>query len=152
MSQAQRPVRFVLSAYVCIALPTMLMIFILNGLGFRVSDELMQDIGPKWLFLMITIGFSPLFETLLMIPMLALMQRITKRKNLVCLGSAAIWAGLHALTDPIWGASVFWLFVVLSHTFLTWRERSLSAAYWVTATIHALNNTIPAIIIAFTSR
>ena len=92
---------------------------------------------------------APILETLLMAPLLALFVRVLPRRRYAVLASASVWAILHSLSAPIWGVCIFWTFVVFSTAFLVWREVSLWHALGVTVTIHALNNALAGLGLAF---
>jgi hypothetical protein len=88
--------------------------------------------------------FAPFVETLAMIPVLAVLQALTRRRAWLVGGSAVLWACAHSAVAPLWGLSAIWPFFVFSAAFLAWRAHSLSRAYWVTAGIHALHNSLAA--------
>jgi hypothetical protein len=83
---------------------------------------------------------APILETLMMVPVLWLLRRMLSSRLTAAVISAVLWAALHAMQSPGQGVGVVWGFFVMSSAFLGWRERSLLAAFWVTASLHALNN------------
>ena len=76
----------------------------------------------------------------MMVPVLWLLRRMFSSRLTVAILSAVLWAVLHAMQSPAQGVSALWGFFVLSAAFLGWRQRSLLAAFWVTCSLHALNN------------
>ena len=71
------------------------------------------------------------------------------RPPIAVLVSAAGWAVFHSLEVPIWGLVVWWPFLVFSTLFVTWQRRSLFAAFLMPAIVHALNNLLPALSVAY---
>ena len=106
------------------------------------------EMSSAMLLLQIVI-VAPILETLLMAPLLALFVRVLPQRRYAVLASASVWAILHSLSAPIWGVCIFWTFVVFSTAFLVWREVSLLHALGVTAAIHALNNALAGLGLAF---
>jgi hypothetical protein len=88
--------------------------------------------------------FAPFVETFAMIPVLFLLGFVTRNRAWLAGSSAVLWAGAHSAVAPLWGLSALWPFFVFSAAFLAWRAHSLSRAYWVTAGIHALHNSLAA--------
>ena len=62
--------------------------------------------------------------------------------------SAIGWGVAHSLQVPIWGLTIWWPFLVLSTLFVTWRDRSLWAAFTLPMIAHALQNLPPALLVA----
>ncbi|RJQ56593.1 MAG: hypothetical protein C4521_00210 [Actinobacteria bacterium] len=89
---------------------------------------------------------SPFIETLMMIPILALLRRAIPGEPLIAAASALVWAGLHSLLAPAWGLGVVWGFFVFSMCFIAWRKRSLGNAILMTSTLHLAHN-LPSIIL-----
>jgi hypothetical protein len=63
--------------------------------------------------------------------------------------SAVGWGVAHSMAAPIWGLVIWWPFLIFSTLFVTWRERSLWLAFGIPMCVHALQNLIPATLIAF---
>jgi hypothetical protein len=145
------PVRYVLRAWPLAMVPTFAIALVLSSLSRlagldHLFDEsqwkaLVELSKPMLLFQIVV--FAPLAETLLMAPLLALLMRLFHgRRTYAALASAAVWAGLHSLSAIVWGLCIFWTFLVFSSAWLAWRPRSFKHAYFVTAGIHALNNSV----------
>lgn len=85
---------------------------------------------------------SPLVETLVMVPIMAVLGRLHyKRYISLCITSAAVWAILHATYAVGWAFSAFWLFLIFSIVYHSTQEKSGAvAAYRKTALLHFLNN------------
>ena len=99
---------------------------------------------PVFIAIFLVVIVSPWIETLLVWLGLNLIQRFTKSTTRIAVVSALIWAILHSLVAPVWGLCIVWSFYIFSVSFLEWRKVSKWKAISVTATIHMLQNTIPA--------
>jgi hypothetical protein len=108
---------------------------------FPIPSSLMGRIS---LFLFVVV-IAPIFETLMMGPILWVLKRIRPSQTILPLLSAAVWAGLH-LDRAIY---VAWAFYVFSHAYLAWRPRGWWRTVGVTASIHGFYNLLPGIAIAF---
>lgn len=92
---------------------------------------------------------APVGETLLLALGIWILSKITKRRLLLAVMSAFIWAGLHLFTTGPVGAGALlrlWPFFLFSCSYLAWRRRSWLHAFWAASLLHALHNLIPAII------
>ncbi len=92
--------------------------------------------------------FSPVVETLIMGTILLLLVRFVPA-GVAVLISAIGWGIAHSTAAPIWGLVIWWPFLVFSTLFVTWRERSLKLAFAIPMCVHALQNLIPALMIAY---
>jgi hypothetical protein len=102
--------------------------------------------GALTLFLLVV--FAPAIETLIMGAVLLVLVRIAGPSLAVIL-SAAGWGIAHSAAAPIWGLVIWWPFLIFSILFVAWRQRSLALAFAMPALAHALQNSIPALLIAF---
>ena len=93
-------------------------------------------------------AFAPLVETLIMGAVLSLLVRFVAPTAAVII-SAALWGVAHSLQAAAWGLVIWWPFVIFSTLYLVWRERSVVAAIGVATATHALQNLLPALMIAF---
>jgi hypothetical protein len=91
--------------------------------------------------------FSPVVETLIMGAVLLLLTMVLPPVAAI-LVSAIGWGVAHSLAAPIWGLVIWWPFLVFSTLFLAWRGRSLAAAFLIPMAVHALQNLLPALMIA----
>lgn len=143
------PLRYVLRAWPLAMVPTLAIALVLSfvfqllGHDLFLGEDPMAPLQsmPRWGFLLTVVLFAPLFETLLMAPMLAVLMRLWGGRRLpAALSSAAVWAFLHSLSALLWGVCIFWTFLVFSIAWLAWRPRSFGHAFLVTFGIHALQN------------
>ncbi len=93
-------------------------------------------------------AFAPLIETLIMAAVLSLFARFLS-PTLAILLSAALWGMAHSLQAAAWGLVIWWPFVIFSTLYMVWRERSVWAALGIVTATHALQNLLPALMIAF---
>ncbi|MBV8685921.1 MAG: hypothetical protein JO013_00010 [Alphaproteobacteria bacterium] len=99
---------------------------------------------PFLLFLLVVV--SPVVETLILLPVVLLLQRLFG-SGPAAIVSAGLWALAHSLEAAGWGLVVWWPFLIMSITLLTWRARGLGAALGVTVAIHALQNAVAALLL-----
>ena len=92
--------------------------------------------------------FSPVVETLIMGAVLLLLLRLISPTAAI-LASAIGWGVAHSSVAPIWGLVIWWPFLIFSTLFVTWRKRSLALAFTLPMCTHALQNLIPAALVAY---
>jgi len=92
--------------------------------------------------------FSPVVETLIMGSVLLVMLRLVPAA--VAIAASAIgWGIAHSMVAPIWGLVIWWPFLVFSTLFVAWQRRSLLLAFAIPMCVHALQNLIPALLVAY---
>lgn len=135
---------FIVRAWLLAFLPAVVLAGLV-GLVAPEADppELRLDSAATVLLVVIA---APAIETLLMIPPLLLLARLLG-PGPAAVGSAVLWGALHSLAAPIWGLVVWWPFLILSVAMLTWRTVGWMKAILVVATIHALHNSLPAVLV-----
>ena len=92
--------------------------------------------------------FAPVVETLIMGAVL-LVLRLFLSPSAAVLASAIGWGIAHSLAAPIWGLVIWWPFLVFSTLFVAWRSRSLTLAFLIPMAVHALQNLVPALLVAY---
>lgn len=102
--------------------------------------------GPLAMFMLVM--FAPVLETLVMGSVLLILLKFVSKPAAI-VASAVGWGIVHSLEVPIWGLVIWWPFLVFSTVFVVWRERSLFAAFALAATVHGLNNFLPALPVAY---
>ncbi|MCM8556706.1 CPBP family intramembrane glutamic endopeptidase [Sphingomicrobium sediminis] len=107
----------------------------------------LAEMGPGMTMFMLVI-FAPVVETLIMGVILLVLQ-LFLRPGYAVLASAIIWGVFHSLQAPIWGLVIWWPFLIFSTLFVVWRERSMWLAFLMPAIVHAMQNTLPALLVAF---
>ena len=143
--RAERPWRAVLVGWLTATVPSL-------ALAALVSLILPQLPGPKFdmdpvIAIVAIVIVSPLFETLIMAAILSVLLRSVPATAAILL-SAAGWGLAHSAMAPAWGLVIWWPFLVFSTLFVVWRQRSLALAIAIPATVHALQNLGPALLIA----
>ena len=92
--------------------------------------------------------FAPVVETLIMgLALLILLLFLPPVAAIVV--SVIGWGIAHSLLVPIWGLVIWWPFLVFSTLFIAWRSRSLALAFVIPMCVHALQNAIPALLLAY---
>lgn len=92
--------------------------------------------------------FAPVVETLLMGLALLILLFFVPPSAAIML-SAVGWGVAHSLMVPIWGLVIWWPFLVFSTLFVAWRSRSLVLAFLIPMCVHALQNVVPALLLAY---
>jgi membrane protease YdiL (CAAX protease family) len=90
---------------------------------------------------------SPLVETLIMGGVLLILQRFLSPAASI-ISSAILWGVVHSLGALSWGFAIWWPFLIFSTLFVVWRQRGIWAGIAVAGTTHALQNLIPALVVA----
>lgn len=106
--------------------------------------------GPAITAILGVLILSPWLETLLMWPILWLLQKFMENNVAVAATSAAVWGVLHSLSAPFWGIVIVWPFFVFSLCFLEWRRISIRKAILATGLTHTCQNILPAMALAAT--
>ena len=101
--------------------------------------------GLTALFLLVI--FAPVLETLIMGGVLLVLLRLFSPATAVVL-SAIGWGIGHSLGAPTWGLVIWWPFLIFSTLFVVWRQRGFWAGVAVASATHALQNLIPALVVA----
>ena len=92
--------------------------------------------------------FSTVVETLIMGCVLLVLVRLVPAWVAV-VASALGWGIAHSSVAPIWGFVIWWPFLIFSTLFVTWRPRSLPLAFAIPMCVHALQNLLPALLVAY---
>lgn len=91
--------------------------------------------------------FAPVLETLIMGVVLMVLTSFL-RPEFAVIVSAVGWGIAHSLLAPAWGLVIWWPFLIFSTLFVVWRRHSLLMAFLVPMAVHALQNLLPALLIA----
>jgi membrane protease YdiL (CAAX protease family) len=92
--------------------------------------------------------FAPVVETLIMGAMLSVLARFLSATTAI-LSSALLWGVAHSLQAAVWGLVIWWPFLIFSTLFMVWRQRGLLVGLGMAAACHALQNLVPALVIAY---
>ena len=144
--EARHPVRAILVGWLTAAIPALL-------LAAAASDAMPNSEQPQFKIAGVAdaifklVLFAPILESFIMAAVLAVLLRLLPPAFAIIVSSAA-WAVLHALAVPAWGLVIWWPFLVFSTIYTVWRTRGFLVGVGMAATVHALNNLVPALAIA----
>lgn len=142
--EPQKPLRYVALAWACAFLPSLLL--------SAIASQLLPDRAPDFpkvdpgLLLFLLVVFAPVVETLIMGAVLLILERVAGLVPAVLLSSLG-WGIAHSLQAAAWGLVIWWPFLIFSIAFLTWKQRSLAAAFGLPMLVHALQNLGPALLL-----
>ena len=142
----ERPLRAIAVGWLTAFTPSILLGAIGTLVAPHASLPHFPGAGPVILFLLVV--FSPVLETLIMGGALLILLRFLPVAAAVAV-SAIGWGIAHSLKAPLWGLVIWWPFLVFSTLFVTWRSRSLALAFALPMCVHALQNLIPAVLVAY---
>jgi hypothetical protein len=91
------------------------------------------------------LAFAPIIESLVLVAVFELVRRAHAPEAVQVITAALFVSMAHA--SPWWPHAVIVLpsFCIQSASYLYWRRTSWKTAFWVVASIHALNNSIAAV-------
>jgi membrane protease YdiL (CAAX protease family) len=141
---AERPVTYVLFAWLLALLPSLGLSALVNALLPGRGPSIPPMPAGTMFFLLVV--FAPIVETLIMGAVLLLLERLFGFLPALLL-SAIAWGLAHSLQAPAWGLVIWWPFLIFSLTFLVWRRRSLLLAFAMPAAVHGLQNLVPAVLL-----
>ena len=94
------------------------------------------QINPGWFSALV---FCPLVESLLLAGIITFTADFGAGKLSVFIG-ATLLAGMHSLQIPLWGVTVFSIFLIQSYAFFHTYEKGFWRAFMVISLAHAMNN------------
>lgn len=142
--EPRRPLIAILVGWMTALIPSILLGLAVGRLLPQLEQPKIEIPGVFELSLFVIV--APVVETLIMAGVLALLLKFLQPTGAVIV-SAIGWGIAHSLMAPAWGLVVWWLFLVFSVLYVTWRQRSLLAALAVPAATHALQNLLPSLLI-----
>jgi hypothetical protein len=121
-------------------------------LGFVATMLLPTAQGPQFdmegsAAIVALVLFAPVVETLIMGAALLVLLLFLSPTAAIAL-SAVGWAIAHSLVAPMWGLVIWWPFLIFSTLFVAWHKRSLLLAFLIPMAVHALQNLVPALLVA----
>ena len=142
----ERPLLAVLVGWLTAFLPSIAIALLGSLLLPNAAQPEFQVDGGAALFALVV--FAPVVETLIMgLVLLILLTFVSPAWAIAA--SAVGWGVAHSLMVPIWGLVIWWPFLVFSTLFVAWRGRSLTLAFLIPMAVHALQNMIPALLLAY---
>jgi hypothetical protein len=142
--RAERPLTYVLVAW-ALTLGGSLLLSALVSRAVEGHGPTFPEMTPLTAIMLLVL-FAPAFETLIMGAVLMVLERLVGFLPAILL-SAAGWGIAHSLQAPAWGLVIWWPFLIFSLSFLVWKQRSLALAFVIPATIHAMQNLGPALLL-----
>ena len=142
LSQAESPVRAILVGWPVATVPALALAALVDLL---LPSAAQPQFGPADLNLLAQLVLvAPLIETLIMAAVLEVLVRLIPALWAIAV-SAIGWGAAHSLIAPAWGLVIWWIFLILSTLYVTWRKRGLGLALAIPFAVHALNNLLPAL-------
>jgi hypothetical protein len=146
---AERPLRAIVAGWLT-AFPASIIFAVIGAAVIpHAQQPQFQVNGALAVFALVI--FSPVVETLIMGGILLVLLRFLS-PAMAIFASAIGWGIAHSTVAPIWGLVIWWPFLVFSTLFVTWRKRSLALAFALPMCVHALQNLIPALLVAYGAR
>jgi hypothetical protein len=142
----ERPLRAIATGWLT-AFPVSMAFAVLGALMLPQAEQPQFHVnGAAAIFALVV--FSPVVETLIMGTVLLVLLRFVPA--VVAIAASAVgWGIAHSMVAPIWGLVIWWPFLVFSTLFVAWRRRSLLLAFAIPMCVHALQNLIPALLVAY---
>jgi hypothetical protein len=91
---------------------------------------------------------APILETFILGLIIKMLMRFGMKTELVCVVSAFLWGGIHALQAPIRFLGTIWSFFIFSKSFLYWNDKSYKKAFMAAAIPHVFVNSVVVLILA----
>ena len=140
----RRPLRAILVGWLVTSIPALALAAIAARLlPHAASPDLPH--GGLFPFLLVVV-ISPLLETMIMAAVIEVGLLILPPLAVVVLSSIG-WGLAHSLAAPAWGLIIWWPFLIFSTLYITWRSEGRAKAILLVATVHALNNFLPALLL-----
>ena len=142
--EPRRPGGAILAGWLAATLPSLLLAMLVGYFLPRVAAPNVP-VGGLIPFLLVVI-FSPVVETLIMAVAIEIGLLMLPPVAAVILSSIG-WGIAHSLAAPAWGLVIWWPFLIFSTLYVTWRGEGRALALAIVATVHALNNLGPALLL-----
>jgi hypothetical protein len=140
--QSSSPVRAILYGWPVTTVPALALAALVDLL---LPTAAQPQFGPADLNLFAQLVLvAPLIETLIMAAVLEVLLRLIPARWAIAV-SAIGWGAAHSLIAPAWGLVIWWIFLILSTLYVTWRKRGVGLALAIPFAVHALNNLLPAL-------
>jgi hypothetical protein len=144
--EPRRPILALIVAWLTALLPSIALAAIIGRFAPEAVQPQFDVRGLLAVFLLAV--FSPVVETLIMGSALLVLLRFLS-PSVAIIASSIGWGIVHSSIAPTWGLVIWWPFLIFSTLFVTWRERSLLAAFAMPAMVHAMQNLPTALVVAY---
>ena len=142
--ESRRPLRAILVGWLVTSIPALGLAALAGWLLPGAPPPKLPDHGIIAFVALVII--SPLVETLIMAALIELGLLLLPPVAVV-IASSIGWGIAHSLAAPAWGLVIWWPFLIFSTLYVTWRGEGRVKALALVATVHALNNLIPAVML-----
>jgi membrane protease YdiL (CAAX protease family) len=146
LAEPRRPLRAILVAWLLCLAGSLLLSAASQALVPDMATPNFPKVPPGVLVFMLVV-FAPVVETLIMAAVLELMLRLRIPPAAAVALSALGWGVAHSLQAPMWGFVIWWPFLIFSTLYVTWSRRSAWTGVGMAATVHALQNLGPALLL-----
>ena len=142
--EPRRPLRAIIVGWLVVSIPALGLAVLA---GWLLPNASSPDLPHEGMIAVVAIVIiSPLLETLIMAAVIELGLLVLAPLQMVILSSIG-WGIAHSLAAPAWGLVIWWPFLIFSTLYVTWRGEGRLKALAIVATVHALNNLIPALML-----
>ena len=142
--EPRRPLRAIIVGWLVTSIPALALAAIAARL---LPNAASPDLPNKGMIAFVAIVIiSPLLETMIMAAVIEVGLLILPPLAVVVLSSIG-WGIAHSLAAPAWGLVIWWPFLIFSTLYVTWRGKGRLEAVALVATVHALNNFLPALLL-----
>ena len=149
LARADRPLATILVAWLLTWGGSILLAALIHAVSPVVEGPQFEAEGFFSMFMLVV--FAPVTETLIMAAIIWLLTRFLKPMAAI-VGSALIWGAAHSAMAATWGLVIWWPFLIFSTLYVVWRQRSLAWALFMPFIVHAMQNSLPALALAFPDR
>ncbi|MCJ8189760.1 CPBP family intramembrane glutamic endopeptidase [Sphingomicrobium aestuariivivum] len=141
---------------------TLVLAWLTTILGSLMLAAIVQSIAPQsespdftglsgGLALFALIIFAPFVETLIMGFFLSILLRFLSPAWAIIV-SAIGWGIAHSVQAAAWGLVIWWPFLIFSTLYVVWKQRSLAWGLFMPFMVHAMQNSLPALAVAYPER
>ena len=142
--EPRRPLRAIVVGWLTTSIPSLALAALA---GWLLPNAASPDlpVGGLYPFLLVVV-ISPLLETLIMALVIEIGLLALPPLAVVILSSIG-WGVAHSLAAPAWGLVIWWPFLIFSTLYVTWRGQGRAKAIGIVASVHMLNNLVPALLL-----
>ncbi|MCJ7420266.1 CPBP family intramembrane glutamic endopeptidase [Sphingomicrobium astaxanthinifaciens] len=150
LSRPTRPLVTLLLAYLTTILGSLMLAAIVQSFAPQAeSPDFSQLSGVTALVALVL--FAPLVETLIMGLFLSILLRFCAPATAIAI-SAIGWGVAHSVQAATWGLVIWWPFLIFSTLYVVWKQRSLAWGLAMPFLVHAMQNSLPALAVAYPDR